>query len=101
MVCLSEKVIEPVPFTPVTSVVSVTAFSGAPVTFFCFSSCFPFPVPRPTHAEGKQVTSYAAGATMPGKHCITEAVLSSGRSREKIILLVSLSSVKLRCCLQR
>lgn len=54
-------------------------FSGVRVTFF--SAVFLSPAPWPTGAEGKQG--------------------STEKSGENIVLLISLSCVKVRCCLQR
>lgn len=101
MVCLSENMTKTVPSIPVTSFISVTADLVLQSHFSGFKAFFLSLALWPTRAEGKQVRSYAAGATTPGKHCITERVLSTGRSGEKIILLISLGFVKLRCCLQR
>lgn len=68
MVCLSENVMKLVPFIPVTSYISVTAFLGLQSHFSGFKAAVLSLAPWPTCAEGKQVTSYAPGATTPGNH---------------------------------
>lgn len=90
VVCLSENVLKPVPFIP------LTPFPGLQSVFLVFKR---FSFPLPYVQKGISWLAMHLEATTLGKGCVMREC--SSLWGEEIILLIFLSSVKLSWCLQR